>query len=214
MKNIKGINKKQLKLVNKVMEKQEIKNGDLEAIARKGLSVIYSCSKNTNKYIIEILENKHNDTLEEIKQEIYINILENGYIINGFLNVKKCCFKVVKNNDTLILLDKKNAFRCINNYIYKRKKEQLHEMEIFTTEEKQTNYDYISYMQYITKNENNYKKHRLNIEELGLTRRQKEILNIYATTQSICKVAELLGISKQAVSKTIKAIQNKVLQVA
>ena len=211
---IKGINKKQIKLYNSKVEKQEIKNGDLEAIARKGLSVIYSCSKNTNKYIIEILENKHVDTLEEIKQEIFLNILENGYIINGFLNIKKCCFKVVNNKNELILLNKKNAFRCINNYIYKRKKEHLHELEIFTTEENQTNYDYISYMNYITKNENNYKKHTLNIEEIGLTTRQKEILNIYATTQSICKVAELLGISKQAVDKTIKTIRKKVLQVA
>ena len=90
----------------------------------------------------------------------------------------------------------------------------MHELEIFTTEENQTNYDYISYMNYITKNENNYKKHTLNIEEIGLTTRQKEILNIYATTQSICKVAELLGISKQAVDKTIKTIRKKVLQVA
>ena len=54
------------------------------------------------------------------------------------------------------------------------------------------------------------KKAKFNIESLGLTERQTEIIKMYANLKSINKVAEILGISKQAISETINIIRNKV----
>lgn len=70
----------------------------------------------------------------------------------------------------------------------------------------------LSYNKYIVE-DTSYKlvkKAKFNLDKLGLTNRQKEILQMYASLKSINKVAELLGISKQAVSKTINVIREKV----
>ena len=73
----------------------------------------------------------------------------------------------------------------------------------------------ISYNEFLCNIDNCYtkndlrKKISLNIDELNLTDRQIEILKMYTKTGSIVQVAELLGISKQAVSKTINIIRKK-----
>lgn len=78
-------------------------------------------------------------------------------------------------------------------------------------DEKNEYIETLSYKQFVL-DDTSYKltkKATFNLNTLNLTNRQTEVIKMYASLKSINKVAELLHISKQAVSKTINIIREK-----
>lgn len=160
-------------------------NLDLRKILIKGLRVNYAFSG--NKRVERILENKNKEDLEDLLQDLELMNLENA--------------------------TSKQMFSYINKWCYNSKKEENDVIELIINDDDDdvNMIDKISYINYI--NSNNYiENQRFNIDSLELTDRQKEILNIYATTQSMQKVADYLKISKSSVQKTIERLRSK-LQV-
>lgn len=159
---------------------------ELKKILIKGLKVNYSCS--ANKRIERILENKNVEDLEDLLQDLELMNLEGK--------------------------DAKEMFKYIDHWCYGRKKEDMATIELVVKEEEESNeLDKISYINYI--NSNNYvEKQSFDFESLGLTDKQKEILNIYATTNSTRKTADFLGIHHSYVDKVLKTVRNKVEKIA
>lgn len=155
---------------------------ELKKILVKGLKVNYAFSY--NKRIERILENKDKDTLEDLLQDLELMNLEEK--------------------------TSKEIYAYIDNYFYKTKKEDNATVEIVINEEEEENnaIDKIAYINYISNN-NYIEKQSFNIDDLDLTDKQKEILNIYATTNSMSKTAEFLGVSKSTVQTTIERLRRK-----
>lgn len=157
---------------------------ELKKILIKGLKVNYAFSY--NKRIERILENKDKDTLEDLLQDLELMNLE--------------------------AKTSKEMYAYIDNYFYKTKKEDNATVEIVVNEEEEEEennaIDKISYINYISSN-NYVEKQSFDIDELGLTEKQREILNIYATTNSMSKTAEFLGVSKSTVQTTIERLRRK-----
>ena len=157
---------------------------DLKKILVKGLKVNYAFSG--NKRVERILENKNVEDLEDLLQDLEIMNLEGK--------------------------DASEMFKYIDHWCYGRKKEDTATVEIVVNgeeeEEENNAIDKIAYINYI--NSNNYvEKQSFNIDDLDLTDKQREILNIYATTNSMSKTAEFLGVSKSTVQTTIERLRRK-----
>lgn len=142
-------------------------------------------------------------------------ILEVGFFNSNILKVKKHTFKTKKDiKEEFKILNTKKLYSLLNNVIYKNRKiEEVKELSIDTEEEEEeqkiekTMYKLYNNKVYeVTKKENS----KINIEMLELTERQKEILLMYAKTKSYQKVADMLGVGKTTVLKTIQRIRQKV----
>lgn len=157
---------------------------ELRKILIKGLKVNYAFSG--NKRVERILENKNVEDLEDLLQDLELMNLEGK--------------------------DASEMFKYIDAWCYGRKKEDTATVEIVVNgeeeEEENNAIDKISYINYI--NNNNYvEKQTFELDDLGLTDKQKEILNIYATTNSMSKTADFLGVSKSTVQTTIERLRKK-----
>lgn len=179
-------------LINKKIKIEELESIS-KIIVNKALRVIEA---NGNKYASNIIEYKNSyckDIYEDLLQEITINIIENDYTI------------------------KRDAFARVNNYLYNIKKERV-EIIINTdteNEEEKKLLDKNAYIKYINDDYNITEKseplkYKKLIEMLELTSRQLEILNIYSKVYNFSKTAQILGISKSTVSKTIYRIKDKI----
>lgn len=162
----------------------KIKKEDLlkvsQGVCLKAIKVIASKG---NKIAFELLENKRKELFEDLMQEVSINILLNDYKIT------------------------KECFKCVNDYIYKVKKDNI----ILTIDNKE-NKDFLecqAYCEYISKYQEVKKTNNFTIEDLGLTNKQVEILKIYSNGFSMGQVAKMLGISKGTVSQTIYRLRDK-----
>lgn len=157
---------------------------ELRKILVKGLKVNYAFSG--NKRVERILENKNVEDLEDLLQDLELLNLEGKTVTE--------------------------MFKYIDHWCYGRKKEDTATVEIVVNgeeeEEENNAIDKIAYINYI--NSNNYiEKQSFNIDDLDLTDKQREILNIYATTNSMSKTADFLGVSKSTVQTTIKRLRRK-----
>lgn len=183
-------NKKYYKIGNKieVEELQEVAHG----IVLKGLKVVESSG---NKWASRIIEHQDVETLEDLKSIVMLELIENDYIIN------------------------KECYRKINKYLYNYKIDKIKNVEIVVEDEEEENRvtEYQAYVEYI-RNINDYNEtksiyNKFNIEELKLTEKQQEILNIYSKTCSYDRTAEILGLAKNTVATVIKRIQKKAVKM-
>ena len=171
-----------------------IKKEELEkvvkGITRKALKVIETKG---NNWVTRILEHKDLDTLQDLEQTVAMQILEDNYQIT------------------------REAFKIVNNYMYNYKIQKLKNVEITIDENGLSNLDKKSYINYVmeevTQINRVQENKQLNIEELGLTEKQLEILNIFSKMGSFGKTAEVLGITKSTVQTTINRIKNKTLKI-
>lgn len=178
-------NKKTYKIGDKinVEELEDVSRG----IARKAINVI---ATNGDRIALELQEGKHKELMEDIIQEVTLQLILNDYVIS------KECFKIVR------------------SYIYKKNRDIIE----LIVDDDGTNNDFYNmqdkkaYINYINsyRQEQKSKVFDVNILLEGLTTRQREIINIYAKTNSMQKTADLLGIKKSSVSDTIYTIRNKI----
>lgn len=182
-----------MKKIYKINDKINV--DELEEVAQgitlKALRVIETSG---NKFASRIIEHKDDDTLEDLQQSVILELIKNNYIIN------KECYKIV------------------NKMLYNYKNDKIKSVEIVVDDETNfSNIDVNSYVEYL-KNDSAIEfkeiKSKFNIDELKLTKRQKEILNIYSKMQSIRDVANLLNVSKRTVQTTIERIRQKAIIVA
>ena len=156
------------------------------------------------------------DDFEDLIQAVALASMENGYIMNSKIIIKNHVFNLRNGKKGFSFINKvgkKNTYRVVRKELYRMAKDELNCMSYNNyIDDKKEYIESISYNQFLCNN-NSYeleKKAKFNLESLGLTERQTEIIKMYASLKSINKVAEILGISKQAVSKTINIIRNKV----
>lgn len=182
-----------MKKIYKINDKINV--DELEEVARgivlKALRVIETSG---NKFASRIIEHKDDDTLQDLQQSVILELIKNNYIIN------KECYKIV------------------NKMLYNYKNDKIKSVEIVVNDEtNSSNLDFNSYVEYL-KNDSEIEfkeiKSKFNIDELKLTDRQKEIINIYSKMQSIRDVANLLNISKRTVQTTIERIRQKAITIA
>lgn len=216
MKNIK-LSKKNVKVINKVEKRREdVDYTIINKVAMKALKVV---ATNGEKKALDILiyyKTKKLDDFEDLVQEVALAIVENGYILKDRLVIKKHSFKLKKEVNGFKFISKvskKNSYRVVRKAIYRLAKEELNCYSYNDLVDEKNEYiETLSYKQFVL-DDTSYKltkKATFNLNTLNLTNRQKEVLQMYASLKSINKVAELLGISKQAVSKTINVIREKV----
>lgn len=182
-----------MKKIYKINDKINV--DELEEVAQgitlKALRVIETSG---NKFASRIIEHKDDDTLQDLQQSVILELIKNNYIIS------------------------KDCYRIVNKMLYNYKNDKIKSVEIVVDDE--TNYsniDFNSYVEYLKSDsaiEFKEIKSRFNIDELKLTKRQKEILNIYSKMQSIRDVANLLNVSKRTVQTTIERIRQKAIIVA
>lgn len=216
MKGLK-LSKKNVKVINK-KERNE-KSIDFEIIKKVAMKALKVVATNGDKKALDILvyfKTYKTDDFEDLIQAVALSTMENGYIMNNNIIIKNHVFNLKNNKNGFAFINKvskKNIYRVVRKEIYRMSKEELHTMSYNNfVDEKKEYIETVSYNQFLCNN-NSYeleKKAKFNVEGLGLTERQNEILKMYANLKSINKVAEILGISKQAVSKTINIIRNKV----
>lgn len=166
-----------------INEMQEVSKG----IVKKALKVIESSG---NRWVTRIIEGKDKDTREDLEQLVILELIENNYVIT------------------------KECYRKINKYFNDYKVERIKNIEIVINDDTNaTNIDKYSYISYIKEEKNVLEKREMikkfNIEMLSLTEKQKEIINIYSKINSMQGTAEILGISKGSVQKTIERIREK-----
>lgn len=217
MKKSVKLSKKNVKIINK-KERQE-KLIDFEVIKKVAMKALKVVATNGDKKALDILvyfKNYKMDDFEDLVQAVALAAMENGYKMNNKIVIKNHTFNLRngKNGFSFIgKVSKKNIYKVVRKEVYKLSKEELHCMSYNNfIDDKKEYIESISYNQFLCNN-NSYtmeKKAKFNLESLGLTERQAEIIKMYASLKSINKVAEILGISKQAVSKTINIIRNKV----
>lgn len=216
MKNLK-LSKKNVKVFNKKEGKE--KSIDFEIIKKVAMKALKVVASQGGKKALDILvyfKNYRADDFEDLVQAVALAAIENGYKMNNKIVIKNHVFTLknkVNGFGFISKVCKKNIFKVANSVIYNIKREEIHCISYNNyIDDKKEYIETVSYNQFLCNN-NSYKlekKATFNIESLGLTERQNEILKMYANLNSINKVAEILGISKQAVSKTINIIRNKV----
>lgn len=182
-----------MKKIYKINDKIEV--NELQEVARgiviKALRVIETSG---NKFASRIIEHKDDDTLEDLIQSVALELIKNDYIIS------------------------KDCYRIVNKMLYNYKNDRIKSVEIVVDEETNfSNLDLNSYVEYLKSDsaiEFKEIKSKFNIDELKLTKRQKEILNIYSKMQSMQQTADLLQVSKSFIEKTMRIIKQKALKVA
>lgn len=156
---------------------------ELKKIMIKGLRVNYACS--CSKKVLRMLEGQAIEDLEDLLQDLEL------------MNLEK------KSVDEL--------YKYIDKFCNNRRREEKTEISLIiddNDDDKLSEVDKVAYIKYF--NNNNYvEEQTFDIDKLELTDRQKEILNIYATTNSIRKTAEILQVSASTVQVTIERIRNK-----
>lgn len=219
MKSLK-LKKTELKLYNKKEIEKEINYDVVKSIAYKALKVASCNSRGVNMQALIICErymNAKNDDWNDATQDVALACLENGYKINNKIVIKSHSFKL-KNSQKKFNFISKISKKCIYRSINKLLNIALHSSKNISIDsyinEKQEYIEKVSYNEFLTNYSNSYdkksiKKTSIDLNNLNLTNRQLEILKMYAKTGSIVQVAELLDISKQAVSKTINIIRKK-----
>lgn len=193
MKSLKNENVKkengEVKKIYRIGDKIEV--DELEKVAKgitiKALKVIETSG---NRWASRIIEKQDLDTLEDLQQIVILKLIENEYIIN------RECYKVV------------------NRYMYNYKVNNIRNIEIVVNDENNiSNLDRKSYIEYIKEEcdtlKNNIYSKKISIEMLQLTEKQKEILNIYSSLNSLQATADLLGVAKSTVQVTIERIREK-----
>lgn len=216
MKDLK-LSKKNVKVLNKKEGKEKLT--DFEIIKRVAMKALKMVATNGDKKAIDILvyfKTYKTDDFEDLIQAVALSSMENGYKFNDSIIIKNHTFNLknkVNGFDFINKVNKKNIYRVVRKELYRMSKEEMHTMSYNNyIDEKKEYIESISYNNFLCEN-NSYKlekKAKFNLESLGLTERQAEIIKMYVNLKSINKVAEILGISKQAVSKTINVIRNKV----
>lgn len=164
-----------------------------KGIVLKGLKVIESSG---NRWASRIIEGKDRETMEDLQSIVMLELIENDYIIS------------------------KECYRKINKYLYNYKVDKIKTVEIVVNdEEEQENgaVEYQSYIEYV-RNINDYNGvkniyNKFSINELKLTEKQKEILNIYSKLGSYGKVADVLGVARSTVQVTIERIRAKAVRM-
>lgn len=172
-----------------------IEKGELEKVATgitlKALKVIEASG---NAWASRIIEHKDIDALEDLKQTVILVLLENN------LQITKECFRIV------------------NKYMYNYKIDRVKNMEIIINDDDGvSNLDKNSYVNYIKEEVNSIEKKEeqknFNISMLNLTEKQLEILNVFSKMGTFGKTAEILGVSKSTVQKTIERIRTKTQKI-
>ena len=217
MKKSVKLSKKVVKVFNKKEGKE--KSIDFEIIKKVAMKALKVIATNGEKKALDILvyfKNYKMDDFEDLVQAVALAAIENGYKMNSKIIIKNHVFTLKNKVNGFAFIgkvSKKNIYRVVRKEIYRLSKEEIHCMSYNNFLDNKKEYiETLSYNNFLCEN-NSYeleKKATFNIESLGLTERQTEILKMYANLKSINKVAEILGISKQAVSKTINIIRNKV----
>lgn len=217
MRSIKISKKNNVKVINK-KEIQE-KNIDFEIIKKVAMKALKVVATNGDKKALDILvyfKTYKTDDFEDLTQAVALSTMDNGYIMNNNIIIKKHVFNLknkINGFNFIGKVSKKNIYRVVRKEIYRMYNDDIHCISYNNyIDDKKEYIETVSYNQFLCNN-NSYeleKKATFNIESLGLTERQTEIIKMYANLKSINKVAEILGISKQAVSKTINIIRNKV----
>lgn len=161
-----------------------------KGIVKKALKVVETSG---NRWATRIIEGQDRDTLEDLQQLVILEIIENNYIIS------------------------KECYRKINKYLYNYKINRVKNVEIVINEENNSNIDRYSYISYIKEEQNDIENREIvknfSIENLQLTEKQKEILNIYSKIGTYGKTAEILGVAKSTVQVTIERIRKKAVAV-
>lgn len=162
-----------------------------EGIVLKALKVIETSG---NRWATNIIEKRDMETFNDLVQTVCLKLIENNYIIT------------------------KECYRTVNKYLNNYKLEKSKNIEIVIDENSNScNVDKQSYIKYIKEEhnsiENNEYIKKITIDKLELTERQKEILNIYSSNNSMSKTAEILGIGKSTVQVTIERIRNKTIKL-
>lgn len=185
----KELKKENEKKVYKIGDKIEVEELETVAhgIALKGLKVIESSG---NMWATRIIEGKDVDTLEDIKQTVILKLIENNYIIS------------------------KECYQVINKILYNYKKSKINNVEIVINDENgNSNLDFNSYITYIKSNdyvlESESIRNKIALQELQLTKKQLEIIRIYAKLGSMQGTADILGVSKSTIQTTINRIREK-----
>ena len=217
MKKSVKLSKKNVKVINKKEGKE--KSIDFEVIKKVSMKALKVVATNGDKKALDILvyfKNYKTDDFEDLTQAVALASMENGYKMNNNIIIKNHVFTLknkVNGFNFIGKVSKKNIYRVVRKELYRLSKEEMHCISYNNyIDEKKEYIETISYNQFLCSS-NSYemeKKATFNIESLGLTERQTEIIKMYANLKSINKVAEILRISKQAVSKTINIIRNKV----
>lgn len=217
MKKSVKLSKKNVKVINKKEGKE--KSIDFEIIKKISMKSLKVVATNGDKKALDILvyfKNYKTDDFEDLTQAVALSAMENGYIMNNNIIIKNHVFNLKNSKNGFAFIgkvSKKNIYRVVRKELYRMYNDEIHCMSYNNyIDEKKEYIESISYNKFLCNN-NSYKlekKAKFNIENLGLTERQTEIIKMYANLKSINKVAEILGISKQAVSKTINIIRNKV----
>lgn len=213
------VNREEMKVLNKKEGIKEIDYKVIEAVGFKALKVVMSKG---NRYAMNIVERYFSDKkadFEDIIQEIVLAVLENGYIYKDKLTIKSHCFKLKEKRNNFKWISrtsKKVVFKNINKIFYRERK-IVDTFISYNTyiNEKEEYIEKLSYNKFITSYNNSYnkesfKKIGFKIDDLNLTERQKEVLNIYTKYNSYERVAEILGISRQAVNYCINSIKSKI----
>lgn len=173
--------------IENIKEVEEVAKG----IVLKALKVIETSG---NRWATNIIEKRDVDTFEDLVQTV--------------------CLKLVENN----LVVSKECYKTVNKYLNNYKLEKSKNIEIVIDENSNScNVDKQSYIQYLKEEnnsiENNEYIKKITLDKLELTERQKEILNIYSSNNSMSKTAEILGIGKSTVQVTIERIRNKTIKL-
>ena len=162
-----------------------------KGVVKKGLKVIEASG---NKHATTILEGRDNDTFQDLTQNVAMIIYENNYTI-----VKDC-------------------YKSINKVLNDKKRDVAKVQEIVLNDTDNLNdLEKLSYINYIKEQNGDFlgdvqeQKGKISIENLKLTTRQLEILNIYSKIGSERRAAELLGVTRQGVQNALKTIRKKAL---
>lgn len=216
MKNLK-LSKKVVKVINKKEGKE--KSIDFEIIKKISMKALKVVATNGDKKALDILvyfKNYKTDDFEDLTQAVALSAMENGYIMNDNIIIKNHVFNLKNSKNGFAFIgkvSKKNIYRVVRKEIYRLSKDEIHCISYNNfIDDKKEYIESISYNNFLCEN-NSYKlekKAKFNLKSLELTERQTEIIKMYASLKSINKVAEILGISKQAVSKTINIIRKRV----
>lgn len=159
-----------------------LKSEELKKIMVKGLRVNYACS--CSKKVLRMLEGQAKEDLEDLLQDLELMNLEEKTV--------------------------NELYKYIDRFCNNRRREEKNEISLIIDDDddKLSEVDKVAYIKYF--NNNNYvEEQTFDIDKLELTDRQKEILNIYATTNSIRKTAEILQVSASTVQVTIERIRTK-----